>query len=209
MIASWPRPPRTASNSSRRRRGEQVTRRPLTRHHLELEHVVDLKPVVLGGAADAADRERAADRELDEVGEDWGREPSLERRSQQIEPAHTGADARPLRADALDPVQGAPLRAPQDRRRAHRRARARSLRPRAPEPPRARCREPGRRRPRPLPPPQPAIAASRAVARHRTWTSRRALPAGAVPLRASPWSPPSRVRGPTFHAHRRASTREI
>lgn len=103
MIPTCPSPARTASNRLGWRSGEQVTSspRPVTTcksrtwspHHTQSR----------GRAADAADRQRAADRQVEVVGEHGRGAPVGQRGLDHLAPGRPGVDHHPV---ALDSVNG-------------------------------------------------------------------------------------------------------
>ena len=71
-------------------------------HDLDLDHVVALNPERRGGAADAADDQRATDRQLEVVGQD-GRSHSLRQRHvEHLAPLRAGLDDDPVALDGAD-----------------------------------------------------------------------------------------------------------
>ena len=72
---------------------------------LEREHVVDLHADPLGGAADATRVERAADGEVEVVGEHRRGQPVCERRPGQVDPEHAGVRGDPVGPDLVHLVE--------------------------------------------------------------------------------------------------------
>ena len=104
MIPYWPRPARTASNSSGSSVAEQRAQLAGAGDHLELEHAVDLT-AGLDRRRDAAQGQGAAEAESEEAGQRRRGQAARVRRVGQLQPVGTGVDHRAVIADLVDGVQ--------------------------------------------------------------------------------------------------------